>query len=40
MDAAGNHGRRMSYENARGEKVDPCTGRTISQTPGRAYMPW
>lgn len=40
MDAAGKHRRRISYENALGQKVDPYTGRTISKKHPWAHMPW
>jgi RHS repeat-associated protein len=40
MDASGKHGRRMSYENVLGQKVDPYSGRTISRQRPWAHMPW
>ena len=39
MDANGNQGPRVSYNNASGQKVDPATGRTIPKSDPNAHIP-
>jgi len=39
MDANKNQGARVSYNNASGQKVDPATGRTVSNADPAAHIP-
>lgn len=39
MDANENQGPRVSYNNASGQKVDPVTGKTVSNSHPKAHMP-
>jgi len=39
MDPNANQGGRVSYNNASGQKVDPATGKTISNSDPKAHMP-